>query len=166
MNSQQEQVYNVDYFIKKFEAIPENKFMKYSFRNESDYSMRCFLGHCLSDEVIDLLHTWGRDEEGVSAAPRELFDTPFFQESRALALLIHQHFKTSTSQEATGLIYDINNGVHPQYQQRTIKERILTTLYDIKAAQEKSQPEVKERIVYVTVDAKVRELQNEEIILN
>ncbi len=56
----------------------------------------------------------------------------------------------------------INNGDDERYQQPTPKQRIMAALYDIK----KMQEPIKERIVYVTVDEKVREIQNAELIEN
>jgi len=56
----------------------------------------------------------------------------------------------------------INDGLYPSYQQPTPKQRILAALNDIK----KMQEPVKERIVYVTVDESVRELQQKELKIN
>ena len=39
-------IYNVNYFIKKFEAIPEDQWTTGSFRDE--HGRKCALGHCLT----------------------------------------------------------------------------------------------------------------------
>jgi hypothetical protein len=122
--------YNVDYFIKKFEAIPEERWFKGSFHSP-DLKQSCALGHCVNnDEEFEALHALTRHGEGSEVAL-------------------------------------INDGKHPLYGQETPKQRILAALNDIKKAQ---QPdiiisEVKERIVYVTLDAPVRDLQKKELSL-
>lgn len=42
-------MYNIDYFIAKFEAIPEEKWTVNTFSGEE--GKRCALGHCGEDEV-------------------------------------------------------------------------------------------------------------------
>lgn len=124
-----ETIYNVDYFIKKFQNIPEHKWCIGELQDES--GRRCFLGHCHPAESI----------------PDCMYCS---EELGAAIMLFHNNLGVAG--------YVVNNGHHPDYQQGTPKKRILQALYDIKA---KQQPEVKERIVYVTVDAPVRELQKE-----
>lgn len=65
----------------------------------------------------------------------------------------------------------INDKVDPRYQQPTPRLRILAALADIIKAEGKQvpnmEPEVKpERVVYVTVDSEVRDLQKKELTLN
>lgn len=125
--------YNVDYFIKKFEAIPEEK---WCVEKPQDNGRSCAIGHC---GVNDYVYS-----ECVEA--RVL-----------LALFHHGHFRGFEP------VWTINDGHDYRYNQATPKQRILAALYDIKKAE---QPEVKERIVYVTVDAPVRELQKKELVEN
>lgn len=125
-----ETIYNVDYFIKKFEAIPERLFTIFKRHNGEK--------HCA--------HGW------CDPARTSRFNTP---EEIAFSELASQ---ISLNGRPLQGFATINNGMNPNYNQRTPKQRILAALYDIKA---KQQPEVKERIVYVTVDAPVRELQKE-----
>lgn len=137
-----ETIYNVDYFIKKFSAIPEDKWCTNTRSN--GYGQRCALGWCYpsGQEAKESEH----GDYGVTGSP----------EDRALCKL----FNVLPYPWVGGT----NNGTQEcPYKQPTAKQRILAALYDIKKLQ---QPGVKERIVYVTVDAKVRELQKEEIICN
>jgi hypothetical protein len=39
-------IYDKEYFIKKFEAIPENRWIAGSFSDKLDNSKHCALGHC------------------------------------------------------------------------------------------------------------------------
>jgi len=117
-----ETIYTVEYFIEKFEKIPESMWVTNGLGSPG--GPRCALGHCL------------RDHEMVNDESAEFVG----------ALLI-------------GAVA-INNGGDPRYQQPTPKQRILAALYDIKVKQDAEKPKVeKPRIVYVTVDAAVRELQ-------
>jgi hypothetical protein len=143
--------YNVDYFIKKFEAIPEEKWATQDFSNGDRH---CANGHC-----------------GVYWHGASINQTP---ESRSLQKVLSPLTVTNGLElvkdgryEIFGPEYSlkaaiINNGDANEYQRPTPKQRILAALYDIKKAQ---QPEVKERIVYVTVDAPVRDLQKKELSL-
>lgn len=129
-----ETIYNVDYFIKKFESIPENKWCIKSLQN-SDGS-RCALGHCHPAGKVD----------------------PNFVTEETMALICDigiQLIKMGYS----GIV-DINNGDCPHYQQPTPKQRILAALYDIKAQQQPTE-QPKEKVVYKTVviDSAVKELQ-------
>lgn len=118
-------IYDVDYFIKKFEAIPENLWFTGNFCDKTG-KKKCALGHC--------------EECNEDVALHRLFPNPCGDGSSIIAI--------------------INDGKDFRYVQKTPKKRVLAALYDIKNMQ---QPEVKERIVYVTVDQKVRELQAETI---
>lgn len=124
--------YTVDYFIKKFQAIPEELWCIEERNNR--LGQRCAHGHC-------------SDAGGYGLTEEELG-------LKAIAIA-----NPDIMDGAEGFAY-INNGIHPRYQQRTPKQRTLAALYDIKKAQ---QPEVK--IVYVTVDQPVRELQKKELSL-
>lgn len=147
--------YTVDYFITKFEAIPDNKFAVYNFRAGSS---RCFLGHCMPDCAIEAALR-SMNERGVEYKPTPIELETTFSEVYALCSIL----APGKPRTGTAMAIDINNGDDPRYQQPTPKQRILAALYDIKKSQE---PEVKERIVYVTVDAPVRELQKSELIEN
>lgn len=143
------ETYDVDYFIKKFERIHEHRWCTEKFRLWS--GKRCGVGHCLSDEAVEKLNSGYRvlqDDERKSG---------MFAEAFALANLFQP---TGTNKVLA--VYRVNNGNDPRYQQPTPKQRILAALRDIKAKQEpvKEVP-VKERTVYVTVDAAVRKLQKE-----
>lgn len=128
--------YDVNYFIKKFEAIPEEKM------GEMILQRGCALNQC---GMTNYGHTTKEAE-----ALMDLFEDSF------------PHLASKDTRFA--VVFRINDGQH-DYRQPTPKQRILAALYDIKKAQQ-PEPEVKERIVYVTVDSPVRELQKKELLLS
>lgn len=107
--------YNVDYFIKKFEAIPEalwNNFSQY----DSETNTFCAFGHCRT-RILHCGNTDGADSmEGRSLI--EMFNSAGFD--------VH----------SGNWITDVNNGRSFNYQQPTPKQRILAALYDIKKMQQ------------------------------
>lgn len=127
--------YDVDYFIRKFEAIPEDMWL---IRSLGHYGgPRCALGHCIGQESP---FSFKKDSESVSL-------TIVFQDERIRYLL-----KNNRS------IASINNGEHPNYQQSTPKQRILAALYDIKAKLEENnkikvnlQKEIPEELTEVKI---------------
>lgn len=135
-------MYTVGYFIKKFEAIPENLWCV-SARSNND--QRCAYGWCYtSKEEAKQSEAWGyqRNAEEIALDNMVQLLNPLWG--------------------AAG----INNGIYSEYQQPTPKKRILAALHDIKAMQEKEQPQP-ERIktVYVSVPETVKE-QSKELILS
>ena len=124
--------YDVDYFIKKFEAIPENKWCINS-RGEivGGIEQRCALGWCYPtfQEAKRTENYWNEDS----------------LEDKALMGM----FKSVLNIKPPL----VNNGLAKNYPQPTPKQRILAALYDIKKLQE---PKVKEVIRYVAVDAEIR----------
>lgn len=126
--------YTIDYFLDKFSKIPERFWMT--------------LGYSFGDQCCSLGHCGAR-----ACMPTD--------ESDALIRL----FENIGAHPAT-----VNDGKDIlRYYQTTPRQRILAALLDIKALQEKETPkveivpEVKERIVYVMRDAKVRELSKAEL---
>ena len=97
-------MYDVNYFIKKFEAIPEMLWFSGDFVGPN--GTRCALGHCGTVEWTDSIN----DEE---------------------AALIDLFTKNSPLQlrSAVGLV---NDGKVYRYPQPTPKQRILAALYDIR----------------------------------
>jgi hypothetical protein len=104
--------YTVDYFIQKFEAIPDEKWTTGTY-TRCEYK-HCALGHC-GTEIIE--------------KPRLFFKTKFTPEGKALENLFKIHFPESITR--------INDGEVDQYQQPTPKARILAALRDIQKKQEK-----------------------------
>jgi len=149
-------IYDVDYFIKKFEAIPERRWTTKVFSKVDSFiglfEKNCAQGFCMpKKERKNSRINLGR----YSFSLRQ----DNFPEWHALVFLFDENAHKSKYIK----VGVINNGEDHRYQQPTPKQRILAALYDIKKAQ---QSEVKERIVYVTVDEKVRDLQNEELAVN
>lgn len=101
--------YDVNYFIRKFEAIPEGEWHSGNYYNH-DKTRFCALGHC-----------GGRIRNDGCAESTD--------ESRSLGdLFIH-----------CGLLVGfINDGRHGHYPQPTPKQRILAALADIKRQQEQN----------------------------
>lgn len=101
-------IYNADYFIAKFTAIPEELWCENDY--EKHNGQRCVMGHC------------GKDLKN------EFGDT---EESKALRLLLDP-----TREKNPGHAEDINNGLE-SYLQPTPRARILAALNDIKAKEGK-----------------------------
>lgn len=97
--------YNIDYFINKFEAIPEHKWTTAVYIEDDSYGgiNCCAFGHC---------------------GMRNLDDS-FNEESAALADL---------AKSIGAPIVDINDGKMYAYPQPHPKARILAALYDIQKA--------------------------------
>lgn len=132
--------YDVDYFINKFEAIPEDRWCMNEFRIGS---AKCANGHCgLTDEFQVTVE---------SLALREMF----------LKLPIH-YLGSGYKVDGAGGKYSINaaminDGRVEEYRQPTPKQRILAALQDIKAMTKDIDTVKKERIVYVSVPATITE---------
>lgn len=95
--------FTVDYFIKKFEAIPEEKWMVGEFKdNEGRF---CALGHC-------------GQRMGMSC--NEIPDESWTL--RSLFAWTMNRFSVT----------NINDGKDYNYQQPTPKQRVLAALYDVK----------------------------------
>jgi hypothetical protein len=137
-----ENKFTVDYFIKKFEAIPEEKWCTYNRINH--HFQRCAHGHCYIGDPDNSIA-----DENINNEEMGLIDLATHLCLRGFAT--------------------INNGEHPSYPQPTPKQRILAALYDIKAMQPKEQdaPEKPQEIRYVTgkIDKQVEKL-TKELVLN
>jgi hypothetical protein len=130
--------YNIDYFIAKFKAIPEDQM-------GDSQDTGCAYGQCRKSHRV-------RDDGSAT------------QEGIALTKLMASINGLTASSKACydpylGTPARINNGEVEQYQQPTPKQRILAALLDIKNAEENKM--VVERIVYVVVDKATRELSKQ-----
>lgn len=113
-------MYTVDYFINKFEAIPEDNWLIREFMD--DKGSCCVMGHC------DYTYNNGLTERGCL---EELF-------KQGLHAYVPNSFNSCYYVEQA-----INNGDHPDYKQPTPKQRILSALYDIKKMQEREEGKTK-----------------------
>lgn len=143
-------IYDVDYFINKFEAIPEEKW--------TPNATACAYTHCGQ-------YLGGYKTE--CPALSELFKT------------IHHLSENQKKRDEVGdtyhgwsyLVACINDNNHlndTPYKQPTPKQRILAALYDIKAMTEPKDIDTggkKERIVYVAVPASITE-QSKDLVLS
>lgn len=140
--------YTVDYFIEKFEKIPEDKWgIK---RLTDDMGNHCALGHC---KVVENTQP---TSEAISLAGILL---PLSETTLSITVERDWYF----------IVYPINDGHHTNYQQPTPKQRILAALYDIKKMQapqeaQENKTEIREVIRYVSVPETIKE-QSKELIL-
>lgn len=139
-------MYTVDYFIKKFSAIPEDKWCVSTYgKNVTKEVIRveklfgiiprkfkeevivgyqyCAQGHCMEDNNV-INYVLKAQERGLDR--REIAKS--YPEWNALICL----FKNNGLPD----VGNVNNGNSVSYQQHTPKQRILKALYDIKQKQE------------------------------
>lgn len=133
-------IYNVDHFINKFRAIPEEMWCTSDFITGS--GSKCANGHCGIRSIIDF--------NNESMALQKVFSPLMVT---GMGVLINDYANYSLKAAY------INNGNTDQYQQPTPKQRILQALYDIKAMQDKPKEE-QPKVIYKTVevDRKVKKL--------
>jgi hypothetical protein len=152
-----ENKFTVDYFIKKFEAIPESMMISFcqGTTEPEPKSPHCALGWCLNSTG-----NYGCAIDGKNSNSTEAL---------SLAKILSPLKKDVHQLRDMPNVAQINNGEHPSYPQPTPKQLILAALYDIKAMQPKEQdaPEKPQEIRYVTVkiDEQVEKL-TKELILN
>ncbi len=103
--------YDVDHFIKKFEAIHESNWCTRRFGSNG---VHCAYGHCDAE-----LGCWLSVE---ARALKTLFDTLTVSD------------KVDGSELIIELVPGVNDGFVKEYQQPTPKQRILAALYDIKSS--------------------------------
>lgn len=109
--------YNVDYFINKFEAIPESHFTTHLFENQD--GQKCVVAHC------GVFHLHTVTPEGI--ALKQVFDSLPITGKRIGTLIVHQHLTFPYKASC------INDGLTKEYRQATPKQRVLAALHDIKA---------------------------------
>lgn len=118
--------YTVDYFLKKFEEIPEENMIRWEQTDEE--GRHCAYGWCMLPEKINLTVAGEGDghttEEGKSL-------TKLFNQ---LKNCTHMHWGTIGRKLSPALV---NNGVILEYRQKTPKKRVLAALQDIKRIQAK-----------------------------
>jgi hypothetical protein len=103
--------YDVDYFLKKFEAIPEARWTVDVYE-KPDTGQFCALGHC------------GINYNGVSNTP----------EAQAFRDLVEAYSQRHLPRDRCARIASVNDGEDDRYDQPTPRQRILALLRDIKAA--------------------------------
>lgn len=110
---------DAQYFIDKFEAIPEENWC--ILRQANEEGQRCALGHFMSPDATPFDAYGHTTAEGIAAG--KLFRG------------IIQEIRTSADPKEQGPmnIAVINNGEASEYQQETPKQRILAALRDIQS---------------------------------
>lgn len=143
-------MYTIDYFINKFEAIPENKWCTNTFDNGVS---KCALGHCMD-----------RNHTNFSIS-QKLYGTIYGEEFAAIVKLFEKE-----GENGNFTIAHINDGSYNKYKQSSPKQRILAALHDLKATRqapplvEIPEPKVRETIRYVSVPTTLTE-QTKELIM-
>lgn len=121
---------DTQYFINKFEAIPEKKWIVCSFSN--GYGAHCANGHCGAT-------TFQRNTEEVQALYDVMINLPITipddKKCNYGSLVNHERYAVASAA--------VNNGDAAEYQQATPKQRILAALRDIQA-KEQGENAVKE----------------------
>lgn len=100
--------FDVDYFLNKFDAIPENEWTTHTYTRYEEVVKHCVFGHC-----------------GVRVANG--IDTTFTNESQALVYLFDQSLKISViniNDNNVGFAFDL---------EETPKQHIMSALILIKA---------------------------------
>jgi hypothetical protein len=145
-------MYTVDYFISKFEAIDEARFMTGAYEDNMR-NTKCSLGHCMGN---------------YSPESKKRFGAYYGEEFACLMKLFGDAPDTPGDKS---IVAAINDGQDSRYQQSTPKQRILAALYDIKAMEQKKdidtggKEQPKTKTVYVTVPVSITE-QSRELITN
>lgn len=124
--------YTVDYFIGKFEAIPEDQWAVDTFNRGG---RKCVNGHCGARYAHIVQEQTGE----VAGLQRVMF--PLCKDVKMIMDIKEYEIATRYSITAAR----INNGTDDRYQQATPKQRILAALADIKQmGQEKKQQALEE----------------------
>lgn len=105
-------MYDVNYFIQKFQSIPEKRLITHNCYDRNGNG--CAIGWCAGN-----------------APAINCYSSPEY-----FALInLFSSIKPITHNTPQWAIADVNNGDHPDYQQPTPKQRILAALHDIKQQQ-------------------------------
>jgi hypothetical protein len=105
--NEEENKYTVNYFIKKFKAIPNKQWCTGSYETET--GNHCALGHCGFRDInyFGITRTDRRTDEG-----------------RELLLILPD-------------VAEINDGIHYSYSQATPRGRVLAALKDLKKGKQR-----------------------------
>jgi hypothetical protein len=107
-------MYTVEYFIKKFEAIPENEWCEHSFSRYNNANMtveHCVLGHC-----------------GIKTTKQSNIEA-----QNLLMLTENKDLRFFEITDKLPIIAQINDGIYSNFTQSTPKQRVLAFLYNLKA---------------------------------
>lgn len=121
--------YDVNYFINKFEAIPESQFTTHLFQNQD--GQKCSVGHCGIFSVHNVT------PEGI-ALKRVFVNLPIT--AKRSGTLVEEGTFSIFPHKASY----INDGLVKEYTQPTPKQRILAALNDVKAMENIKLEEVLE----------------------
>lgn len=134
-------VYNTEYFIKKFSAIPEERWIIGLFNDDQGRS--CANGHC---GVVGKIHF----DETPSKTNRLTLTLESIALQKVFSILkIALSFREDKVEgdEYSCKAANINNGNCKKYPQATPKQRILAALRDVKMLEE--QVEISDPPVYI-----------------
>lgn len=139
--------YSIDYFIKKFEAIPSAKWTTSVFSDWMGNS--CALGHCMPRHVIEAttFPKYKKAKGGMNKAFTSHFEEEL-KECKALCLI----FDADSQREGSGKIIKINNGENNKYRQSNPKARILAALTDLKKSIQPVYIDITKSLATLTVN--------------
>jgi hypothetical protein len=129
MNTQ----YTVDYFIKKFEAIPDRLYAYGVFFDDS--GARCANGWCGVRSIHD---TIPEEAQGL----QKVFSI----------LSCEKNHDSDGYPGYSDIAANINNGFDDRYKQPSEKSRILAALYDIKAMQQPKHEDITKELAVLPAD--------------
>jgi len=143
--------YTVDYFIKKFEAIPEDKWCEGAWSNSK--GANCANGHC-GIEANGLLKT------NQSINLKKVFSPIVIHGETGILLTDSSNYDFSFK-----ALY-INDNSTKEYQQPTPKQRILAALYDIKKMQEPKHIDITKELAVFPIQETSDVIATKETILS
>lgn len=116
--------YTIDYFIQKFNNIPDEKWCVGTFTEDSSK----FLGLITSNKYCAQGHCGVKDRESA----KYIWNLPLNENIEASVLYHLFGGNIKTKNEENTIVAIINNGKHPQYQQETPRLRLIAALEDMK----------------------------------
>lgn len=156
--------YNVDYFIKKFEEIPENQWSVGDFRTIIKNGLGniksttwCAQGHCMPKEHYDTIINMIKDH-GLLQVSKSYSEWSSLINIFGRYMVYPEYDKKwkIVDTRKSLIVAMINNGNDKNYLQPTAKQRILKALYDMKAGTYPYKEKITEEVKII----------KEELILN
>lgn len=149
--------YDIDYFIAKFEIIPDRLIIRSKF--SASNGAHCANGWC----GITTTENVTEEGEALALLTRDLSVT--FKEDYCITRWRGRPVTQGT--RYANKMAAVNNGYTIEYQQPTPKARILAALRDIKKSQELAKPVIEKQKVYIPmyVSQTIKD-QSEQLILS
>lgn len=142
--------YDINYFIKKFEAIPGELLIEGELGIHAN--AKCTSGHC---DVVSY------------NAPTIELRCLFFLLQKLKVTFNERHkyaYNHSHVSVEVGFVAMLNDGQSNEYNQPTPKQRILSALYDIKKLSTPSEPKEEKEYRFIEKHSSIKPLLEKEII--